>query len=73
MSADVTANRVSDPLRLVHERSDEVLETTLLELVRAISEVTDDDREVLATVMHLLRSGRVRLVGNFRGELPDAA
>jgi len=43
-------------------------QTTLLELVRAISEVTDDDREVVATVRHLLRSGQVVLCGNFRGE-----
>jgi hypothetical protein len=51
----------------------EVLETTLLELVRAVSEVTEDDREVVATVMGLLRSGRVRLSGSFRGCFPDAA
>lgn len=42
-------------------------ETTLLDLVRAVSEQTEDDREVVATVLHLLRSGRVRLVGSFRG------
>lgn len=41
--------------------------TTLLELVRAISEVTDDEREVVATVLHMLASGRARLCGNFRG------
>jgi hypothetical protein len=41
--------------------------TTLLELVRAISEVTSDEREVVATVLHLLSSGRARLCGNFRG------
>ena len=47
-------------------------ETTLLELVRAVSEVTADDREVVATVRYLLRSGRVVLCGSFRGEqLPD--
>ena len=45
--------------------------TTLLELVRALGEVTDNDREVVATVVHLLRSGRVRLRGNFRGCAPD--
>ena len=39
---------------------------TLLELVTAISEVTHDDREVVATVIHMLRSGSVRLKGNFR-------
>ena len=74
MSARVTANRIPDPIRLVHAAKDaEVVETTLLELVQAVSEVADDDREVVATVMHLLRSGRVRLVGNFRGTIPDAA
>jgi hypothetical protein len=41
--------------------------TTLLELVRAISEVTDDEREVVATVLHMLSTGHARLGGNFRG------
>jgi hypothetical protein len=40
--------------------------TTLLALVRAVSEVTRDDREVVATILHMLRSGEVRLGGNFR-------
>jgi hypothetical protein len=40
--------------------------TTLLALVRAVSEVTQDDREVVATILHMLRSGEVRLCGNFR-------
>jgi hypothetical protein len=42
-------------------------DVTLLELVGAVCEVTEDDREVVATVLHLLRSGQVRLCGNFRG------
>jgi hypothetical protein len=41
-------------------------ETTLLELVRALGEVTSDDREIVATVLWMLRSGRVKLCGNFR-------
>ena len=74
MSADVTATRIEDPIRLVHAKSEgEVIDTTLLELVKAVSEVTDDEREVVATVTQLLRSGRVRLVGNFRDTIPDAA
>ena len=40
---------------------------TLLELVDAICDVTDDDQEVVATVVSLLRSGRVELCGSFRG------
>lgn len=50
--------------------SDEAEQVTLLELVRAVSEVTEDDREVVATVRHLLQSGRVRLCGNFRNASP---
>ena len=45
----------------------EPLDVTLLELVCAVREVTDDDREVVATVLSLLRSRQVRLCGNFRG------
>lgn len=41
---------------------------TLLELVQAVCDVTSDDREVVATVRHMLRSGRVRLSGNFRAD-----
>ena len=40
---------------------------TLLELVDAVCDVTDDEREVVATVLHMLRSGAVKLRGNFRG------
>ena len=40
--------------------------TTLLELVRVLGEITDDDREIVATVLSLLRSGKVQLCGNFR-------
>jgi hypothetical protein len=40
--------------------------TNLLELVRAIGEVTNDDFEIVTTVLHLLHSGRVRLSENFR-------
>ena len=42
-------------------------DTTLLDLVTCITEVTRDDREVVATVVALVNSGRVRLTGNFRG------
>jgi hypothetical protein len=49
------------------------METTLLELVRTVSELTDDDREVVATVLEMIRSGRVRLCGSFRGSRLDAA
>ena len=38
---------------------------TLLELVQALNEVTDNDREVVAAAVSLVNSGRVRLCGNF--------
>lgn len=39
---------------------------TLLELIEAVSEVSDNEREVVATVTYMLHSGRIRLSGNFR-------
>ena len=56
----------------IHPETSESEELTLLELVQAICEVTVDDREVVATVRHMLRSGRVRLSGNFRGSSIEA-
>jgi hypothetical protein len=47
---------------------DAVVETTLLELVTTLGEITEDDREVVAAVVELLKSGRVRLIGTFRGQ-----
>ncbi len=44
----------------------EVIDTTLWELVWSVSETTSDEREVVATVRALLRSGAVRLRGTFR-------
>ena len=36
-------------------------ELTLLDLTGAVIEVSDSDSEVVATLSHLIRSGRVRL------------
>jgi len=44
----------------------DVPEVTLWELLWAVSEVADDEREVVATVAHMLSSGSVRLVGDHR-------
>ena len=49
----------------------EARKATLLELVNAISETTEDDQEVVRTVLHLLETGRVRLCGNFRNHPVD--
>lgn len=40
---------------------------TLLDLVSAVSAHARSDAEVVATVVHLVNSGAVRLNGNFRG------
>jgi hypothetical protein len=50
------------------EAQTEPRDATLLDLVSAVSEQTEDDGEVVDTVLDLLRSGRVRLTGNFRGQ-----
>ena len=44
------------------------IETTLLELVQLLEELTEDDQLVVATVCDLLKRGEVRLIGNFRDE-----
>jgi hypothetical protein len=62
---------MSAALRFTTCRPGERRAATLLELVTAICEATDDDQEVVSTVLHLLDSGRVRLCGNFRGRPVD--
>ena len=44
----------------------ETFESTLLELVEALSEFTQNEEELVAAVIHMLQSGRVQLQGNFR-------
>ena len=41
--------------------------TTLLDLVSAVSAHASSDAEVVATIVHLVNSGAVRLCGTFRG------
>ena len=41
--------------------------TTLLDLVWAVTESRDSEREVVATVTKLINSGQVRLCGTFAG------
>jgi hypothetical protein len=40
---------------------------TLLDLVTAVSRYARTDAEVVATVVYLVNTGKVRLGGNFRG------
>ena len=51
--------------------TDAAVNTTLLELVRTIGEITDDESEIVATVIHMLRSGTVKLTGSFRNTPVD--
>jgi hypothetical protein len=44
-----------------------VRRSTLLELVKAVSDYAETDTEIVATVVYLVNSGRVQLCGNFRG------
>jgi hypothetical protein len=44
---------------------------TLLDLIEAVAEVTDSEAELVSVVAHLVNSGRVRLIGNFRGAMID--
>lgn len=62
---------MSAALRYTTCRPGEARPVTLLELVTAICESTEDDREVVSTVLHLLETRRVRLSGNFRGRSVD--
>jgi len=40
-------------------------ELNLLDLIEAVGEVTEDETEIVATVIHMLESGRVRLCGDW--------
>jgi hypothetical protein len=64
---------VSPSTRRRLQRGDDGIDTTLLELVQAVARNTSDEGEIVATVRHLLRTGRVRLIGNFRGRRLDVA
>ena len=46
-------------------------QTTLLDLVTAVSDASNNEDEVIATVVHLVNSGAVRLCGSFRGARID--
>jgi hypothetical protein len=42
-------------------------EVTLLDLVTAVGDSARSEEEVIATIVHLVNSGAVRLCGSFRG------
>lgn len=55
--------------RRVHEIETQCVsdpdEVTLHQLIEAVAEYSQSEREVVATVMHMLRSGRVQLSGAY--------
>lgn len=57
------------PQRNADPATEAAHQSTLLDLIQAVVEVTSSDAEACAAVLSLLRSGRVRLIGNFRGSL----
>ena len=68
MNTAATTLPIRSPVELQEPESKSL---TLLELVGSVCDVTDDDDEIVATVLQMLRSGRVRLCGNFRGSSSD--
>ena len=54
------------PASIVDQGKGEPLATTLLELVEAVGDVSKNEREVVATVSEMIRSGKVQLTGCFR-------
>jgi hypothetical protein len=57
------------PLRRRRAVSAEPSKLTLRDLVEALCEETDDDHEVVATALEMLRSGRVRRSGSVRNKI----
>ncbi len=49
------------------------LECSLLNLMIAVQDVAGDEAEVIATIVHLVNSGRVRLCGSFAGATIDCS
>jgi hypothetical protein len=54
-------------LKKLKRRHQKAPVTTLLDLVAAVSDSAKSETEVIATVTHLINSGKIRLVGNFQG------
>ena len=45
--------------------------TTMLDLVTAVADQARSETELIATVVYMVNSGRVRLCGSFKGALFD--
>ena len=49
------------------------IQITLFDLIQVLAEVTDDEQEIVSTVIHMVRTGRVRLTGSFGDRILPAA
>ena len=54
-------------LEKIKAKPQEARVTTLLDLVAAVADSAKTEEEVVATVTHLINSGQIKLIGNFRG------
>ncbi len=55
-----------DTINKVTTRQRPRIRTSLLELIRSLNSVTDNDRLVVATATHLVNFGDTRLTGSFK-------
>ncbi len=55
----------------VEANTEDSMNVTLLELVKAVTEVSESEQEVIATVAHMLDSGSIKLRGCLRNESLD--
>jgi len=69
MTQTTTVSIPVEHLRQVHEietyQESDADSISLQELFAAVAEFSDSEKEVVATVMHMLRSGKVQLQGSY--------
>ena len=65
MEGNVMQSKLN-PTRKVSTEQRSRIRTTLLDLVRALNDVTDNDRLVVATATHLVNFGHTRLTGSLK-------
>lgn len=74
MAQTTTVSIPVEHLRHVHEvetyRESDDDSISLQELVAAVAEFSESEREVVATVMHMLRTGQVQLHGSYSDPVP---
>lgn len=74
MAQTTTVSIPVEHLRHVHEvetyRDADDDAISLQELVAAVAEFSESEREVVATVMHMLRTGQVQLHGSYSDPVP---